>query len=93
MLALVLPHAASAADPPGPVMLAQGWSFAHDAADEGLADNWQSGDRGTGWEPVTIPHVADASTDESAFRGSVAWYRIGFTGRASQAGLGWALRF
>jgi hypothetical protein len=93
VLALVLPHAASAADPPGPVMLAQGWSFAHDAADEGLADNWQGGERGTGWEPVTIPHVADASTAESAFLGSVAWYRVRFTGPATQPGLGWALRF
>ncbi len=93
MLALVLPHAAPAADPPGPVLLAQGWNFTHDPADEGLSDNWQGGERGTGWEPVTIPHVAEASTAENVFWGSVGWYRIRFTGPATQAGLGWALRF
>ena len=47
-LALVLPHAASAADPSGPVMLAQGWNFAPDPADAGLTDNWQGGVRGNG---------------------------------------------
>lgn len=93
MLALVLPHAASAADPPGPVLLAQGWSFTHDPANEGLTDNWQGGERGTGWEPVTIPHLAEASTDASVFLGSVGWYRIRFTGPATPEGLGWALRF
>jgi beta-glucuronidase len=92
-LALVLPHGASAAGPPGPVMLAQGWSFAHDPGDEGLTDNWQSGERGTGWEPVTIPHVAEASTDPSVFYGSVGWYRVRFTGPAAGPGLGWALHF
>ena len=93
MLALVLPHAASAADPPGPVLLAQGWDFTHDPADEGLTDNWQGGERGKGWEPVTIPHVAEASTDASVFLGSVGWYLVRFTGPATPEGLGWALRF
>ncbi len=92
-LALVLPHAAPAADPPGPVLLAQGWNFAHDRDDAGLTDNWQSGARGTGWEPVTIPHVVDASPNPDVFWGSVGWYRIRFTGPATEAGLGWALRF
>ena len=60
-LALVLPHAAPAADPSRPVMLAQGWNFAPDPGDDGLTDNWQGGERGNGWEPVTVPHVADAT--------------------------------
>jgi len=93
VLALVLPHGASAANPPGPVLLAQGWKFAHDRGDHGLIDNWQGGLRGKGWEPVTIPHVAEASTAPSVFYGSVGWYRIGFRGPATGAGLGWALRF
>ena len=92
-LALVLPHAASAADPPGPVLLAQGWNYAPDPGDEGLTDNWQSGERGTGWEPVTVPHVAEASPEEKSFWGSVGWYRIRFNGPATDAGLRWALRF
>lgn len=92
-LALVLPHAASAADPPGPVMLAQGWQFAHDADDLGLTDNWQSGERGLGWEPVTIPHVPDSSPAKSLFWGSIGWYRLNFTGPQAQPGIGWALHF
>jgi hypothetical protein len=92
-LALVLPQAASAADPPGPVMLAQGWNFAPDPGDVGVTDNWQGGLRGTGWEPVTIPHVAQASTKPSDFLGSIGWYRVRFTGPATAAGMGWALRF
>jgi len=92
-LALVLPHAAPAAAPPGPVMLAQGWNFAPDPGDDGLTDNWQGGLRGRGWEPVTIPHVADASTKPSVFPGSIGWYRVRFTGPATAAGMGWALRF
>jgi beta-glucuronidase len=93
VLALVLPHAAQAAGPPGPVMLAQGWNFAPDPGDDGLTDNWQGGVRGRGWEPVTIPHVADASTKPSSFFGSVAWYRVRFTGPATAPGMGWAIRF
>ena len=92
-LALVLPHAASAADPPGPVMLAQGWQFAHDAGDAGLTDNWQSGQRGLGWEPVTIPHVPESSPDKELFYGSIGWYRLNFTGPQTQPGVGWAVRF
>ena len=92
-LALVLPHAAAAADPSGPVLLAQGWNFAPDPANAGLTDNWQGGVRGRGWEPVTIPHVADAGTAPKTFYGSVGWYRISFQGPATADGLGWALRF
>ncbi len=92
-LALVLPHAASAADPPGPVMLAQGWQFAHDADDAGLTDNWQGGRRGLGWEPVTIPHVPDSSPAKALFYGSIGWYRTTFTGPQTRLGLGWAVRF
>ncbi len=92
-LALVLPHVASAADPPGPVMLAQGWQFARDATDLGVTDNWQSGQRGIGWEPVTIPHVPDASPTKELFRGSIAWYRLTFTGPQAPDGVGWAVRF
>ncbi len=92
-LALVLPHAASAADPPGPVMLAQGWQFAHDAADAGLTDNWQGGQRGLGWEPVTIPHVPDSRPDKELFYGSIGWYRLNFVGPQTEPGVGWALRF
>ena len=74
-------------------MLAQGWNFAADPADAGLVDNWQGGVRGRGWEPVTIPHVASASTNPRIFYGSVGWYRVRFQGPATGAGLTWALRF
>jgi hypothetical protein len=92
-LALVLPRAASAADPPGPVMLAQGWQFAHDAGDVGVTENWQNGQRGLGWEPITIPHVADSTPAKSLFNGSIGWYRTTFTGPQTPPGEGWAVRF
>ena len=92
-LVLVLPGAARAADPPGPVSLSQGWDFAPDPTDQGTIQNWQSGLRGTRWEPATIPHVLDARTEPRIFRGSVGWYRLTFQGPRTRAGLGWALRF
>ena len=92
-LVLVLPGAALADDPPGPVSLAQGWQFALDAADQGTAQNWQSGQRGVGWQPATVPHVLDARTDPDVFHGSIGWYRMTFTGPKTAPGLGWALRF
>ncbi|CAN5277967.1 beta-glucuronidase [soil metagenome] len=92
-LVLALPGVALAADPPGPVSLSQGWDFAPDPTDQGTIQNWQSGLRGTRWEPATIPHVLDARTQERFFRGSVGWYRLTFKGPRTRAGLGWALRF
>jgi Glycosyl hydrolases family 2, TIM barrel domain/Glycosyl hydrolases family 2/Glycosyl hydrolases family 2, sugar binding domain len=92
-LALVLPGAALAADPPGPVSLPQGWDFALDPTDQGTIQNWQSGGRGFGWQPATIPHVLDARTDPQVFLGSIGWYRLTFQGPATRPGLGWAVRF
>ncbi len=92
-LVLALPGVALAADPPGPVSLAQGWDFATDPTDRGTLLNWQSGQRGSGWEPATIPHVLDPRTDPQLFYGSIGWYRLTFTGPRTQPGLRWALRF
>jgi len=92
-LVLVLPGAAPAAAPPGPVSLAQGWQFAVDPADQGIAQNWRSGQDGVGWEPATIPHVLDARTDPEVFYGSIGWYRLAFNGPQTGPGLGWAIRF
>jgi len=92
-LALVLPGAARAADPPGPVSLSQGWNVAKDPADQGLQRNWQSGQAGNGWEPATIPHVLESSTKPEFFYGSVGWYRLTFRGPELPSGLNWAVRF
>lgn len=92
-LVLVLPGVARAADPPGPVSLAQGWQFAVDPADQGTVQNWQSGQRGLGWEPATIPHVLDARTQPEVFYGSIGWYRLTFQGPRTDPGRSWALRF
>ena len=92
-LVLVLPGGAPAADPPGPVSLSQGWDFALDPTDQGTIQNWQSGRRGTGWEPATVPHVLEAGTQPEVFYGSIGWYRLTFQGPQTRAGLGWALRF
>jgi beta-glucuronidase len=90
---LALPGAALAADPPKPVALSQGWQWAADPSDEGVALNWASGQDGTGWEGATVPSVFDARTDPALFFGSVGWYRIAFNGPATAPGTGWAVRF
>jgi hypothetical protein len=95
VLAVVLafPAGAPAAAPPGPVTLAKGWEWVSDPTDDGLVLGWQSGQGGTGWKPTTVPHVIDASTDPAVFLGSIGWYRLTFTGPATAARMGWALRF
>lgn len=93
VLVLVLPGAAPAADPPGPVSLSQGWDFALDPTDRGTIQNWQSGRQGTGWEPATVPHVLEAGTQPQVFYGSIGWYRLTFQGPQTRPGQGWALRF
>jgi hypothetical protein len=93
VLVLVLPGAALAAGPPAPVVLAHGWQWAPDPADQGAAQGWQSGQAGLGWQPATVPHVFDARTDPDLFRGSIGWYRLTFKGPATPAGIRWALRF
>ena len=92
-LVLVLPGSVRADDPPGPVSLAQGWQFALDPGDQGTIHNWQSGQRGFGWEPATIPHVLDARTQPALFYGSVGWYRLTFQAPQTDPGRRWALRF
>jgi len=93
VVALACPAGASAADPPGPVKLAQGWQYAPDRADRGIGANWQSGRFGSAWEPSTVPHVMDARPLEHLFKGTVGWYRVAFTGPATREGMGWWLRF
>jgi hypothetical protein len=92
-LALALPRAALAADPPGSVPLAQGWQFAIDPTDQGLHQEWESGQGGFGWEPAKIPNVLDTRTDPSVFYGSIGWYRLTFKGPPTRAEDGWAVRF
>ncbi|MGH2897237.1 MAG: glycoside hydrolase family 2 protein, partial [Solirubrobacteraceae bacterium] len=93
LVLVALPGAARAADPPGPVLLSQGWSFAPDAADRGLRQNWQGGSAGAGWEPATVPHVLESRTTPDVFYGSVGWYRLTFQGPRIADGLHWAIRF
>ncbi len=87
------PAGASAADPPAPVSLAQGWQYSPDPTDRGVVANWQSGRMGATWEPTTVPHVFDARPLAQLFDGTVGWYRVGFTGPATKDGTGWWLRF
>ena len=92
-LALALPRAALAADPSGPVPLAQGWQFAIDPTDQGLHQAWENGQGGFGWEPAKIPNVLDTRTDPNVFYGSIGWYRLTFKGPSTKAAVGWAVRF
>src|SRR5215213_9586927 len=93
VVALAYPAAALAAEPPAPLKLGQGWQFAPDRSDGGLAADWQSGRAGTDWQPVTVPHVFDPRPLESLFKGTVGWYRIGFSGPETGEGFNWWLRF
>jgi beta-glucuronidase len=90
---LALPGRALAAGPPNPIALATGWQWAADPTDQGLALGWTTGQDGLGWQPATIPHVFDASTDPAVFQGSVGWYRLAFNGPPTNANLSWAVRF
>ncbi len=90
---LACPAGAFAADPPAPVKLAQGWQYSPDPTDRGVVANWQSGRMGATWEPTTVPHVFDARPLPNLFKGTVGWYRVGFTGPKTAEGTGWWLRF
>ena len=90
---LAFPAGASAAEPPGPVSLADGWQYRLDPADGGVRDNWQSGRSEGIWDPVSVPHVFDPRPDPKTFAGSVGWYRLRFKGPDTAAGMGWSLRF
>lgn len=91
--ALALPAAALAADPPAPVVLGQGWQFAPDPGDHGMAADWQSGDSGSAWEPTTVPQVFNPDPTPEAFKGTVGWYRLKFKGPETAPGSGWWVRF
>lgn len=90
---LAVPGAALAADPPKPVVLAQGWQKVADPSDQGVALGFPSGQDKPGWESTAVPHVFDARTDPAFFLGSIGWYRLAFTGPATAANAGWAVRF
>jgi hypothetical protein len=91
--ALALPGRALAADPPQPIGLSQGWQWAADPGDQGVSLGWTSGQDGIGWQPATVPHIFDSSTDPAVFPGSVGWYRLAFNGPATGTDRSWAVRF
>jgi beta-glucuronidase len=72
------PGARAADPPPPPVLLEQGWESSRD---------------GVSWRPARVPSVIEAAPIERHFGGTVAWYRLSFTGPPTPAGFGWALRF
>ena len=71
----------------------RGWQRIADPTDAGVAEGLPSGEKGTGWTAVAVPDVVDPKPDEPAFSGSVAWYRLRFTGPQTRAGFSWALHF
>lgn len=73
-----LAPAARAADPPPPVLLAEGLESSRDAAS---------------WRPARVPSVIEPAPLERFFPGTVAWYRLAFTGPPTPPGFAWALRF
>ncbi len=91
--ALALPAGALAADPPAPLPLTQGWQYAPDPGDDGERLGWHSGRAEAAWRDVAVPHLFNGRPDEAGFYGTVGWYRIGFVGPSTPAGMGWGLRF
>jgi hypothetical protein len=78
---------------PRPVVLGHGWEFRLDPHARGGLDRWRDGGPRDGWSRVEIPHVFDARLVPSTFHGTIAWYRVRFSGPATPRGFGWAVRF
>src|SRR4051794_38371332 len=73
-----VPATPAAGAPPRAVSLDRRWTFQ-------LADGPA--------KPVTVPHVMQAAPTPESFPGTTGTYRLRFTGPATPAGFGWALRF
>jgi beta-glucuronidase len=73
----------------GRYLLASGWSYRMDAADQGLGAHFERDHGSTGWAPVKIPFNWNG-TDSTADAPSIGWFRQSFVlprdGR-------WKLRF
>src|SRR5215211_4002113 len=79
LLAALAPAAAGA--PPPPILVADGWEIS------------QTPDDPRSWRPAPVPGVIEPAPLERYFGGTVAWYRVTFTGPPTPPGFAWALRF
>ena len=98
LLLALMPAAGAGATPrpprvQKPVPLMTGWQFHPDAANQGVAQHWETGGPTTGWTTISMPHVFDPRPLPELFNGTVGWYRLTFDGPATRAGFTWALRF
>ena len=88
---VAVPAAVAAA--PRAIPLTDGWSFAPDPGDRGLAASWGTGSAAAAWRPATVPGVFDARPVEERFAGTVGWYRLVFEAPAASADLRWGIHF
>ena len=85
--------ARAATGPPPAVTLDSGWEIHADPTLVGEAQGWGTGHTPGGWAPATVPGVIDASPTPQSFGGSVAWYRVTFTGPPATSGFAWGIHF
>ena len=85
--------ATAGAAPPETIPLANGWQFARDAQDRGLAEGWAAGAGAASWQPVQMPHVFDPRPLGMLFSGSVGWYRLSLDPGETRDGQSWHLQF
>jgi beta-glucuronidase len=79
--------------PPTAITLTSGWEIKFDPSDQGVKAGWPSGTVGTGWRPVSLPHVFNPKPVDSQFLGTIGWYRLQLKTPATPAGFTWALHF
>jgi Glycosyl hydrolases family 2, TIM barrel domain/Glycosyl hydrolases family 2/Glycosyl hydrolases family 2, sugar binding domain len=80
--------------PPAPIPLTSGWSYLPDPNDAGLGQSWgQGGAPNTGWASVSIPNDFNPIVTSAAYRGTVGWYRVSFTGPTIAQGRAWVVNF
>ena len=84
VVALACPASALAADPPAPVPLTQGWQYSPDPSGPGpdreLAERAHRARRGSRRPSRTSSTPRPLA---QLFKGTVGWYRVGFTGPAT----------
>ncbi|HYI20311.1 MAG TPA: glycoside hydrolase family 2 TIM barrel-domain containing protein [Solirubrobacteraceae bacterium] len=88
-----MPAATAGAALPESIPLADGWQFALDPLDRGLAQGWAAGAETGVWQAIQVPHVFDARPLGELFPGSVGWYRLRLDPGATPDGEAWHLHF
>ena len=93
MVAGAMPAATAGAAHPESIPLADGWQFAPDPLDRGLAEGWAARPEAGVWQAIQVPHVFDPRPLGELFPGSVGWYRLSLDPGATPDAQVWHLHF